>query len=582
MFPTRLLPRPQVPLGSIAARHQLPWFRRLSPLCLASLLCLTLTQFSAADAPDLPPLDLPGVHEQHVMIPMRDGVKLSAYLYRPHGEGPWPVVFEQRYASVSGTSTRKNSAELAAQGFAVAMVNFRGSQLSEGTYVGYRALAWGTQQDGYDTCEWLATQPWCNGKVGTFGSSQGGFAQNFLAVTRPPHLVCQYMVDTGLSLFQEGYRIGGVTRPGRFATMADICRNPEDNAALLAEWDEHPDYDDYWRDEDCSLHFGKMNVPCFTIGSWYDFMVQGSVMSFVGRQHEGDSQSRGQQQLLLGPWLHGRLNKGNKVGELVYPDNAAWPEREHMVRWFDHWLKGVDNGVEREPTVRYYVMGATGEADAPGNQWRTASDWPPATETRSYYLHQGGELKPQLPTTDSSGTSYVSDPLAPMEIPGRGFPGAKDARAFEQQSEVRTWTTAPLSEPLEITGEIHAELWVKSTVTDSDFILRVSDVYPDGRSMLLMSYPIRARYRHGFDRQSLLQPGQPAKLAWHIGWTSIMLNRGHSLRVTVASSGAPLYEPNNQTGGPQSVDWMKDTKVGTHTILHDPQYPSRLRLPIME
>ena len=123
--------------------------------------------------------------------------------------------------------TREAAAKLAKAGFVVAMVNFRGTHLSEGTWVGYRALQWGELKDGYDVCEWLAGQDWSTGKVGTFGSSQGGYAQNYLAVTQPPHLVCQYMTDTGLSLFQEGYRIGGTTRPERFKGMDGVCRDPE-------------------------------------------------------------------------------------------------------------------------------------------------------------------------------------------------------------------------------------------------------------------------------------------------------------------------------------------------------------------
>ncbi|MEN3940229.1 CocE/NonD family hydrolase [Prosthecobacter sp. SYSU 5D2] len=529
-----------------------------------------------AQAKDLPKLDLPGVREQHVMIPMRDGTRLSAYLYLPEGEGKWPAVFEQRYASLTGSSGRKNAASLARHGYAVAMVNFRGAQLSEGRYVGYRALGWGEQKDGYDTCEWLAVQPWCTGKVGSFGGSQGGFAQNFLAVTQPPHLACQYMVDTGTSLFHEGYRIGGITRPGRFADFGANCRNPEDNAALMAEWDRHPDYDDYWKAEDTRPHFAKMNVPCFTIGSWYDFMVQGSIRSFIGRK------SHAFQQLLLGPWLHGRLNKGNKIGDLMYPDNATWPEAAHMVRWFDHWLKGVDNGIEKEPAVRYYVMGAVGESGAPGNVWREAADWPPAATETSCYLHADGLLSSDSPMATSSGTSYESDPLTPMEIPGRSFPGAKDARAFEQQKDVRIWTTAPLTQPLEITGQIQAELWVQSTAPDTDFILRISDVYPDGRSILLMDYPMRARYRDGFEKQVLLTPGEPARLRWSIGHTSLILNAGHRLRITVSSTGAPLYEPNSQTGGSQHKDWLQDTQKATHTVLHEKAHPSRVLLPVMQ
>lgn len=541
-------------------------------------LCL-LALASTLAAADLPPLDLGGVREQHLRIPMRDGAHLSAYLYLPAGDGLWPAVFEQRYADISGKATRQRSAELAARGFAVAMVNFRGTHLSEGRWQGYRALGWGELQDGYDTCEWLAKQLWCTGKIGTFGSSQGGFAQNFLAVAKPPHLVCQYMVDTGLSLFQEGYRIGGVTRPQRFIPMREICREPADNDALLAEWEQHPDYDVYWQAEDCSRHFERMDVPCFTIGSWYDFMVQGSVASFIGRQHQGGPGSRGRQQLLLGPWLHGRLNKGSKVGELVYPDNATWPEVDHLTRWFNHWLKGEANGVETEPAVRYYVMGAVGEPGAPGNVWREAADWPPPVREQSLFLHPEGRLDLTKPEAQGASTSYVSDPRHPMQIEGRSFPGARDARGFESQAEVRTWTTEPLTEPVEWTGAVQAELWVSSTSPDTDVIVRVSDVYPDGRSILVMDYPLRARYREGFEKQVPLTPGEPAKLAWRLGWTSLIFNKGHRIRVTVASTGAPLYEPNSQTGGPQTRDWLKDARAATNTVWHDVARPSRLIVP---
>ena len=287
-------------------------------------------------------------------------------------------------------------------------------------------------QDGFDTCEWLATRSWCTGKVGTFGSSQGGFAQNCLAVALPPHLACRYMVDTGPSLFQEGYRIGGFTRPERFKAMDQVCRDPADNRRLMAEWFRHPTCDDYWKAEDCSLHFDRMDVPCLTIGSWYDFMNQGSVASFRGRQHHGGPNSRGKQQLVIGPWLHGRLNKGSRVGDLVYPANATWPEEEHMVRWFDHWLKGKDTGVGKDPAVRYYVMGAVGEAGAPGNVWRQAADWLPACTPTPLYLRGGGKLSADAPTAATGSTSYPSDPLRPMSIPGTAFPGAKDARPFEK------------------------------------------------------------------------------------------------------------------------------------------------------
>ncbi len=513
------------------------------------------------------------------MIPMRDGKRLSAYVFFPPGEGKFPAIFEQRYADISSAGSRKAAAKFAEGGFVIALVNYRGTHESEGVYRGYRGLQWGALRDGYDVCEWLAAQPWCTGKIGTYGGSQAGYAQNYLAVTQPPHLVAQFMTDTGLSLYQEGYRIGGVTRPNRFLSAKD-ARDPADNEALLREWDQHPNYDAYWRDEDASLHFDKMNLPCFTIGSWYDFMVQGSVASFIGRQQKGGPNSRGAQQLILGPWLHGGYPKSNKIGELVFPENAFFDVYAHMTKWFNHFLKGENNGVEKDTTVRYYVMGACGEPGAPGNVWREAKDFPPKTETASFYLQPDGGLAREKTTALNASTSYASDPLHPMNMPGRSFLGALDARPFEQQAEVRTWTTEPLREPMEWTGEVNAEVFASSTAKDTDFILRVSDVYPDGRSMLLMDYPLRARYREGFDKQVLLVSGQPAKLAWHIGWTSIIFNAGHRVRVTIASTGAPLYEPNNQTGGPQTIDWMKNTQFAINTIHHDATHPSRILVPL--
>ncbi len=547
-------------------------------------------------------LDLGTARESHVMIPMRDGKRLSAYLYLPPDDEPrtdksagggskvggskvggrWPVIFEQRYASLRGRSTREAAARLTEAGFAVALVNFRGTQLSEGAYVGYRALQWAKLQDGYDTCEWLASQDWCTGKVGTMGGSQGGYAQNYLAVTQPPHLVCQYMIDTGLSLFHEGYRIGGITRPERFKTMDGVCRDPLDNRRLLAEWFQHPEYDKYWQDEDCTRHFDKMNVPCFTIGSWYDFMNQGSIASFQGRQHRGGENSRGHQQLLVGPWLHGRANKSNRVGELVYPENAAWPVHDHMVRWFSHYLKGEDNGVQDDPAVRYYVMGAAGEEGAPGNVWRSADDFPVAAVSTPMFLRRDGVLSKSRPQQPTGFSSYVSDPLQPMVIAGRSFPGARDASDFEGQAEVRTFTTEPLTEPVEWTGRILAELFVSSTARDTDFIVRVSDVYPDGRSILIVDYPWRARYREGFDREVLMKPGEVCKIAFPVGWVSQIFNRGHCIRVTIASTGAPLYEPNPQTGKPLTIEFPDDAVKATNTIHHNRQHASRIIAPAVQ
>jgi hypothetical protein len=552
----------------------------MSPQSIFAVLTVFAGLVSSVSASE--PLDLGGVTEKHVMVPMRDGTKLSVYLYFPKEKGPHPVLCEQRYANLQGRGTRLSMAKLASAGYVVAAQNYRGAYLSEGTWVGYRALGWGEKQDGYDTIEWLAKQSWSTGKVGTFGSSQAGYAQNFLAVTQPPHLVCQYMIDTGLSLFHEGYRIGGTTRPERFKGMEAVCRVPQHNRDLFAEWLRHPTYDSYWADENCARYFDKMNVPCFTVGSWYDFMCQGSVESYIGRQHQGGRKSRGTQQLYIGPWLHGRFNKGNKTGEMVYPENAAFDMPTHMVRWFDHYLKGVDNGVERESTVRYYVMGAVGEKGAPGNVWRNAKDWPvPASDT-SFFLHDEGKVSTSHPTSEKSATTFLADPLNPASIPGRGFPGARDARNFEKQDEVRTFTTEVLKAPVEWTGKVQAELFVSSSAPDTDFIVRISDVYPDGRSILIADYIRRARYRNSFETETFMEPGEVYKVAFQVGWMSQIFNRGHRIRVTVASTGAPFYEPNPNTGKPLTLEFPKKIIVAKNSVHHNKKHASRIIAPVVK
>jgi hypothetical protein len=176
---------------------------------------------------------------------------------------------------------------------------------------------------------------------------------------------------------------------------------------------------------------------------------------------------------------------------------------------------------------------------------------------------------------------FLADPLKPAEIPAGGFPGARDARAFEEQKEVRTFTTEPLGEPVEWTGEVHAELFVSSSAKDTDFIVRVSDVYPDGRSILIVDYIQRARYREGFEKEVFMKPGEVYKVAFHVGWLSQIFNRGHRIRVTVASTGAPFYEPNPNTGEPLTIEFPENVVVAKNTVHHNAQHASRVIAPFV-
>ena len=227
------------------------------------------------------------IHEV-LMIPMRDGPRLCCLLARPANgvESPTPVLFTQRYAgdgSDPGSAAERE--RVAREGYAVGFVTFRGAHGSEGHYEGYHTLA----QDGHDVCEWLAAQPWSDGKVGTFGGSQGGMAQNLLAATAPPSLVCQYNVDTGMSMFHEAFRHGGGGQRGPAAFGGGILGgvsegryDADHRQEIQPAWKDHPFYDEYWAVEDSTQHVPKMNVPSCSVGSWFDFMCQGSVASYVG------------------------------------------------------------------------------------------------------------------------------------------------------------------------------------------------------------------------------------------------------------------------------------------------------------
>jgi uncharacterized protein len=264
---------------------------------------------------------------------------------------------------------------------------------------------------------------------------------------------------------------------------------------------------------------------------------------------------------------------------LTYPHNARFDLETHMVRWFDQHLKGRDTGVLKEATVRYYTMGAVGEEGAPGNVLRFGPGWPVPARPVSYYLREDGKLALEAAEEEGGTTGVLADPLHPNEIPGRAFPGARDARGFEKQAQVRTFTTDVLTEPVEWTGKVQVELFVASTAPDTDFIVRVSDVYPDGRSILLMDYVRRARYRDGYDKEVLMEAGKVYRVAFDVGWTSQIFNRGHRIRVAVAGTGAPYYEPNPNTGEPLTVEPTTKTVAARNTIYLGGRHRSRVIAP---
>jgi len=523
-------------------------------------------------------LDLGGVKEKHVWVPMRDGTELSTWLYIPPGDGPWPVIYEQRYAPIRAERTRRESAGFAQKGYVVATQNFRGAQDSKGVFMAYRGLGLGGPTDGADTVAWFLEQKWCDGKVGSYGASQGGYAQNFLAASRPKALHAQYMVDFGASLFHHGYRLGGAARPLRFRGMCETAGASEDGERMLAEQLRHPTYDDWWSVEDTMPHCDKMAAPTFMIGSWFDRVSTGVVATFQGR----NKAHPGRQQLILGPWPHGRYNKNaTRVGELEFPEHSKFSVVDHQMKWFDYHLKDKPNGVDQDAPVRYYVMGACGEPDAPGHEWREAQDWPPPSIETPYLLSSGGRLSTASGPDAAESTEWIADPHNSPRLEGRQPQSGMDQRGFESHSGVRTFTTDALANPVEWTGMIRARLFVSSSARDTDAIVRLTDVYPDGRSILLTDMVRRLRFRNGFEKEEFLEPGKVHQVEFDVAWLSHVFNRGHRIRVSVCSHAAPYWEINPQTGAAVEADLPKGMQVARNTVWHAEGRQSAVLAPVV-
>lgn len=541
---------------------------------------LTLPVLLAPSAALSKKLDLGGVHEKHVMVPMRDGTKLSTYLYIPAGAGPWPVIYEQRYAPIRADRTRLESAGFARKGYVVVTQSFRGAQKSKGEFLAYRALGLGEQTDGADTIAWFLEQGWCNGKIGSYGASQGGYAQNFLAASQPKALHAQYMVDFGASLFHHGYRIGGAARPKRLQGMCETAgASQADSDKLLADQLDHQAYDSWWDVENTIPHQSKMSAPSFLIGSWFDRVILGVVETFQGRQKAHP----GKQQMILGPWVHGRYNKdAGKVGELEFPEKSKFSVVEHQMQWFDHCLKGEPNGVNRDAPVRYYVMGACGEPGAPGHEWRNAQSWPPPSNQTAYRLLDKRRLSAGSEKPSAESTTWVADPHNPPKLEGRQPQSGLDQRNLENHSGVLTFTTDALTEPVEWTGMMRARLYMSSSARDTDAIVRVTDVYPDGRSILLTDMVRRLRFRNGFERQDLLEPDKVNKVEFDISWISHIFNRRHRIRISVCSHAAPYWEINPQTGEAITVGLPPRMQVAHNALWHAPGKESAILAPVVQ
>ena len=517
------------------------------------------------------------IEKQTFTVPMRDGVKLGTDVFFPSTNGAFPVLLARTpYNKLISASAGEDGAR---HGYVTVIQDTRGRFSSQGDNLAFEADGWADHWDGYDTCEWIIHQPWCNGKIGTFGGSAGAITQLLLAGSGTTNLTSQHLTVGAPSLYFDVVYPGGVFRK---SLVEDWLRVTGFSPEALKIWTSHPTYDDYWRARELTRRYEKINAAAVHIGGYFDIFAQGTIDSFVGYQESGGPQARRRQKLIIGPWTHAVFS--DKAGDLTFPNAKRPPNhvRDQWL-WFDHTLKGTNNGIDREPTVTYYVMGDTSDTNAPGNMWRTAEQWPPVTSTITlFYLHKDHSLSRGRPA-DAQSLGFTFNPTNP--VPTIGGPqltlpaGPKDQRAIENRADVLIFTSEPLAEPLAITGRVRAKLWASSDAPDTDFFVRLCDVYPDGRSFNICEGRIRARFHESFSEEKPLKPGEIYSIDIDLWSTSIIFNKGHRLRAHVTSSSAPGFDPNPNTGEP--FRHSTTTRPALNTIYCDPAHPSLLALPVV-
>ncbi|RJP31368.1 MAG: CocE/NonD family hydrolase [Candidatus Omnitrophota bacterium] len=516
-----------------------------------------------------------GLFEDTEMVPMRDGVRLSSTIYKPVLGMPWPAILIRTPYGKGSFSEMQALAYLA--GYAIIVQDMRGRFDSEGEDRVFQTDGWGELQDGYDTIEWIARQSWCNGKVGMWGPSALGIVQGLAAGAVPPHLVCQVIGYAAAKGYGHAAYQCGVFR----LELVDKWLNKHGMGHMYPEFLRHPTEDDFWKQYDIESRHHLINVPSLFIGGFYDCFEQGTLDDFVGRQTNGAPGAQGRQQLIMGPWTH--TNEFDTTqGQLSFPLNSIFIDQvQTTLKWFNYWLKDEQNGVRDNPTVQYYVMGDVTDPNAPGNEWRTAEMWPPESREIAFYLNSDHSLSIVVPSVEEQVDSFVLDPNHPCPtIGGKNLEiaaGPYDQSDLEARNDVLVFSTEPLPEPLEVVGRIRAVLFAASNLTDNDLTVRLTDVYPNGRSMLVCDGIARASFRDSFVESTPITPGDVYRYEVDLWSTSLVFNRGHRIRIIIANTNYPRFDLNpqyKQLGQHGLPDFVE-------TVLHFSRtYPSHLLLPV--
>lgn len=589
-------------------------------------------------------------HEFSHFIMTRDGIRLSTDLYFPADiEEDLPAIlirtpYDKR-GWRRGTAGYLQTQVLVNAGYAVAVQDVRGKFESEGKY----APMWKDDVDEYDTVDWIIAQPWSNGNVGRYGCSYLGDNQVMGAVLRHPAVKALIPQSSGSAVGRIdnrfryfGIKNGGVNElimsvgwfrsegskiyyrpPHRmerkeFLEIADLFdpapRVPEANTWKLAEhlptveimeiagvaptdYEElfsHEPTDSWW-DQFPYLDEGdKIDTPALFVNGWYDFGVAETLVEFNYFQKNAVSEKAADNQFaIISPMTHcaaqRSITESTRVGDRLVGD-PRYNYWKLYIDWFDHWLKGKDNGVTDLPRFQYFVIGR--------NEWRGADKFPlPETEWKHFYLHSDGEanesttggvLSFQVPD-DEPPDVFIYDPLDPM--PSRGGPlcctgadepvaGSFDQSDIQERTDVLVYTSEPFEQGLEVTGPLKVVLYVSSDAKDTDFTARISDVYPDGQAFNVQEGILRARYRDGFDKTVWMEDGRVYRLEVDLEATSNYFKPHHRLRLDISSSSWPRWERNLNTGGAVEKERREDAITARNSVHHSGNHASYVLLPV--
>lgn len=540
-------------------------------------------------------------------IPMRDGITLSADVYRSKvsEEMRCPVVLTRTPYQKASQGVLMAARYFAERGFVFVAVDVRGRGDSDGVFVPH----FNEGKDGYDTIEWCAAQPWSDGNVGTLGSSYPGYIQWLAALEHPPHLKAMVVrvppsdpfveTPTGLpspmSLCWLHYVSGHTNQLMEAVDWENVYQHlplltmDERAGRHLPLWRseiEHAQLDEFWQPLRYQDKFERLAVPVLHISGWYDDEQIGTPRNFIGMTTRAATpEGRRRQRLIMGPWGH-VVNFSSKVGEIEFGPQALIDMRAEELRWFNRWLKGYTfDGTPDEPSVKIFVMGS--------NEWRDEREWPLArAQWTPFYLRGNGSansrfgdgrLSTQKPDVMEPADLYHYDPARPVpfitEPTSSQIGGPDDYSAIHRRDDVLVYTTGPLMEDLEVTGPISVELYASSSAPDTDFMAMLLDIWPNGFAQRLCDGMVRARFRDGMDKPSLIEPGAIYHYSIDCWNTSNVFKAGHRIALHITSSAFPKFDRNLNTGAPLGV--TTEMALAEQRVYHDGEHPSAVVLPVI-